>query len=363
MIKVAMITRSTLYTSRGGDTIQAQQTARMLGFQGIAVDIKLSGEQINYNKYALLHFFNITRPADILYHIRKAAKPFVVSTILIDYSEYDKYHRKGLSGLALRHCTIDSIEYVKSLARWLSGKDKLMSISYLWKGQKRSITEIINKAAVLFPNSNSEYKRLTARYDCKARCSVVPNGIDPGLFRFNAQVEKDATLVLCVARIEGIKNQLNLIKALNNTGFQLLIIGDRSPNQERYYESCRKIAAKNIHFMDHIPQEKLVAYYEKAKVHVLPSWFETTGLSSLEGAAMGCNIVITDKGYTRDYFGDNAIYCDPSSIESIYSAVKKAALMPGNEKLRTKIDAQYTWQQAGICTAKGYKSIINKLWD
>jgi glycosyltransferase involved in cell wall biosynthesis len=39
---------------------------------------------------------------------------------------------------------------------------------------------------------------------------VVPNGIDPGLFRYNENHEKDARLVLCVARIEGIKNQLNL---------------------------------------------------------------------------------------------------------------------------------------------------------
>src|ERR1700749_4989904 len=86
-IKVAMIVRSTLYTVQGGDTIQALQTARSLCAEGITVDIKLTNEQIDYNSYHLLHFFNITRPADILYHIRKSTLPFVVSTILINYSE------------------------------------------------------------------------------------------------------------------------------------------------------------------------------------------------------------------------------------------------------------------------------------
>ena len=115
-IKVAMIVRSTLYTVQGGDTIQALQTARSLRTQGVTVDIRLTNEQINYEQYQLLHFFNITRPADILYHIRKTDLPFVVSTILINYSEYDKYHRKGISGILFRYLPADSIEYLKAIA-------------------------------------------------------------------------------------------------------------------------------------------------------------------------------------------------------------------------------------------------------
>jgi hypothetical protein len=101
-IKVVMIVRSTLYTVQGGDTIQALQTARSLRTQGIKVDIKRTNDEIDYNSYHLLHFFNITRPADILYHMKKTNTPFVVSTILINYSEYDKYHRKGISGILFR---------------------------------------------------------------------------------------------------------------------------------------------------------------------------------------------------------------------------------------------------------------------
>ena len=141
-----MIVRSTLYTVQGGDTIQALQTARSLRTQGIKVDIKLTNEQIDYNSYHLLHFFNITRPADILYHIRKTNIPFVVSTILINYSEYDKYHRRGISGILFRYLPADTIEYLKAISRWILGRDRLMSLSYAWKGQKKSIHEIIKKA-------------------------------------------------------------------------------------------------------------------------------------------------------------------------------------------------------------------------
>ncbi len=64
----------------------------------------------------------------------------------------------------------------------------------------------------------------------------------------------------------------------------------------------------------------------------MPSWFETTGLSSLEAAAMGCNIVITRKGDAYEYFGDYAYYCDPESPDSIFKAIEKAAsnsILPG----------------------------------
>ena len=97
-----------------------------------------------------------------------------------------------------------------------------------------------------------------------------------------------------------------------------------------------KLAAKNIHFIDHLPQEELIHYYQKAKVHVLPSWFETCGLSTLEAAAMGCNIVITNKGYASEYFNDHAFYCDPSSPASILDAIYKASNPDALQNIPTK---------------------------
>jgi glycosyltransferase involved in cell wall biosynthesis len=355
-MKVAIIARSTLYTVPGGDTVQAVQTALHLADLGVVAEIKLSNESIDYNQYDLLHFFNLIRPADILYHSKRSGKPYVVSTILVDYSEYDKHHRKGL-GVLFSYLPANSIEYIKTIARWLLGRDHLASPSYLWKGQRRSILEILDKAQMILPNSESEYRRVMKAYPSKVKYSVVPNGIDPKLFQYNADVEKDSELVLCVARIEGIKNQLNLIKALNNTRFKLVLIGAHSPNQQAYYNECKNIAVANIQFIDHLPQQELVAYYQKARVHILPSWFETTGLSSLEAAVMGCNLVITDKGDTREYFEDLVTYSDPAKTESILAAVEHASATPYDVRLREKILKKYTWAQAANCTYHAYQLV------
>jgi glycosyltransferase involved in cell wall biosynthesis len=357
MIKVAFITRSTLYSVPGGDTIQAVQTARHLTFMGITAEIKLANENINYKSYDLLHFFNLSRPADILYHSYKAEKPFVVSTIMCNYSEYDQQHRQGL-GRLLKYLSTDGVEYVKTMARYLLGRDSMASLAYTWKGQRKSILDILGRTAMILPNSQSEYQRVLFNYPGEVKHMVVPNGTDQHLFVYDKNVIKDDKLVICAARIEGIKNQLNLIKALNNTPYRLLLIGSYSPNQFAYYQECRQIAADNIIFIDQMPQQQLVKYFARAKVHVLPSWFETTGLSSIEAALMGCNVAISDKGDVREYFGNDAFYCDPASPASIFAAIEKASSAPVNEQLRDRILQKYTWKQAATATLKAYQSVL-----
>lgn len=353
-----MISRSTLFKVKGGDTIQVLETAKCLMRFGVFVDIKLANEDIKYNEYDLLHFFNITRPADILCHTEQTSLPYVVSTIHIDYGEFDRQYRTGIAGKVLRLFTSDRNEYIKTLMRAFLRRDKVRCFSYVVNGQAKSIDKILKQARLLLPNSENEYQRLKHRYNCSTKYSVVYNGIDSRTFTASKQVEKDDKLVVCAARIEGIKNQLNLIRALNGTEYTLLVIGSPAPNQISYYNTCRKIAKSNITFIGHLPQNELVQYYEKARVHVLPSWFETTGLSSLEAAAMGCNVVITDKGDAKEYFGEDGFYCDPASTASIYGAVKKAASQPTNDYLINKIRTQYTWKRASLKTLQSYYQII-----
>ncbi len=358
-MKTAFITRSTLFNTPGGDTIQVLETARHLRKLGIEVDVLLTTGPVDYNAYDLFHYINIIRPSDILYHIHKTKKPFVVSPILVDYSEYDRTHRKGFSGALLRQFSPHRNEYIKTFARWLSRKDALQSKSYLWKGQYNSIREILDRAAMLLPNSEIEYKRLKQLYKVEKDYRVAYMGIDTSLFAPDESVQKDDNLVICAARIEGIKNQLHLIKALNDTRYTLLLVGAPSPNQAEYFKTCKKIASQNIIFRDHISQNKLIDYYKQAKVHALPSWFETCGLSSLEAAAMGCNITISDKGYTREYFGNDAFYCDPADPESIYAAVETASRASTTISLQQKIIENYTWQRAAEITAAAYQKTIS----
>jgi glycosyltransferase involved in cell wall biosynthesis len=323
-MRVVFIVRSTLFTVPGGDTVQVQETARELHNEGVEADIKGASEKIDYEMYDLLHFFNIIRPADILVHIERSGKPFVVSTILVDYSTYDKQQRSGLAGKLFRLLPAGGIEYTKSLYRFLMRRDKLASLSYLWKGHNGSINEILTKAKAVLVQAQGEYDDLVKLYHTAPAFSIIHNGVNTAMFQERKKTARIKNLVLCVARIEGIKNQYNLIRALNNTAYQLVLIGNVAPNQKNYYQKCRNIAAANVSFINHLPQQQLIDYYATASVHILPSWFEVCGLSSLEAAVMGCQVVITDNGYARSYFKDDAFYCDPAKPESILQSVDSA---------------------------------------
>jgi glycosyltransferase involved in cell wall biosynthesis len=357
-VNILFISRSTLYSSAGGDTVQIVKTAEFLRLAGYRVDIQLCTDKIDYRPYDLLHFFNIIRPADILQHIFDSGKPYVVSTIYVDYSEYELRGRTGWTRVLFRFFSADTVEYLKVVARRIRNAEKVVSPRYLLWGHRRSIRYIIRHASCLLPNSNSEYRRLAAHYRLQQNYRAIPNAIDPALFTTpSGDRGRDPNLVLCVGRIEGRKNQLALIRALRDSKFELAIIGSSSPNQQDYYRQCREEAGSNVVFIEAIRQEELVRYYASAQVHVLPSWFETTGLSSLEAAVMGCNIVITDKGDTREYFGDLAWYCEPDSPASILGAVEKAAAAGRNEALIQRIRTSYTWEAAAAETAKAYRSL------
>ncbi|MEO6683626.1 MAG: glycosyltransferase family 4 protein [Ginsengibacter sp.] len=283
----------------------------------------------------------------------------MVTPLLIDYSEYDKNYRKGFAGILFRRLSYAQIEYVKTLARWMKRQQVLQSFSYLIKGHTKSVKHIIRNAAMILPNSEMEYRHLLQIYVQSPLYSVVYNGIDEDLFGELYNSPRDENMVLCIARIEGLKNQMNLIKALNHTCFNLFIIGKPAINQSDYFAQCKKNAASNIHFIDFIPQEELIQYYRKAKVHVLPSWFETCGLSTLEAAVSGCNVVITDRGYASEYCTNNAFYCDPSSPESIRQAIEKASTSHVHTEFREKILKDFTWRTAAAKTFEAYQTILN----
>ena len=355
-MKVAMISRDTLFSGPGGDTVQMKHTAQHLNTLGFEVDILLSSDPIDYEKYDLLHFFNIIRVSAILPHLKKSNKPFVLSPIFVDYSEYDKLLRDDIIGKLTRIFGRDGSEYFKTLARWVKNGERINSSSYLIKGQHRSMENVLNAAAVILPNSKSEYARLQKSYQFDTEYIVVPNGVELNITESKPTSKSG---ILCVGRIESYKNQLNIIRAIKDTEIELTIVGKPAPNHVEYYHKCKTEASSNVTFIDHLPSNELPALYKKHKVHVSASWFETTGLCNLEAALEDCVLVITDKGDTKDYFKNDVLYCDPNDVDNIKNQLKIALTMEPSENLKSRIKKEFTWQNAAKETLKGYNLALS----
>lgn len=366
-MKILFQSRKTLFTAPGGDTTQILKTKEYLEKLGLDIDISLELTP-DVSKYDIVHVFNLMRPQELYLQVKNAkkyGKKVALSTIYGPYEEYEKKARGGVLQIINNFLSITQIEYLKVIARAIMNFEfSKGTLIYLLNGHKRLQRKIIKMVDVFLPNSHSEMKRVAADFNLKHYNYVaIANAVDINKFDYenvtvDAELEKYRDCILCVSRIEGRKNQLNIVRACKELPYKFVFIGKAGANFQKYYEQCKKEANERMFFLGQIEHEKLPQFYKLAKVHILASWMETPGLSSLEAGVMLCNIVATKKGDTEDYFGDYAYYCEPDDLETIKNSVVQAYNTPFDFSFRDRIINNYTWEDTARQTLDGYKSII-----
>ncbi|MCY1275673.1 D-inositol-3-phosphate glycosyltransferase [compost metagenome] len=365
--RVALIGRISLLSDPGGDTIQIKMTCKYIKKEApdITVDFFPYSHELlkKIDDYDIFHFFSVTDCCEytpLMNRLRTSGKLIVLSPIHLDYSEFERYGRGSISSKILALLPPDTQDYAKNIAKSLLGKKKI-SLEYIIKGQKKSVRNAISNADILLPNSYSELQRVARVYSTSFPAKIVPNGIDEEIFtRLSCENLKDPDQIICVGRIEGRKNQLSLIKAALDLNKKLTIVGKPAKNQPGYYEKCLAISkgSRKIKFLEYVPQQELAKLFQTSKVHALPSWFETTGLVTLEAASQGCNIVVGDRGDVRDYFKDYAFYCNPADIESIAQAILAACNNTSHSQAQfsKQIFSDLTWRKAAEHTLAAYSN-------
>ena len=365
-MKVLFQSRKTLYSVPGGDTTQIMKTKEYLEKLGVAVDVSLELTP-DVSKYDIVHVFNLMRPQELYLQVKNAKKyekRVALSTIYGPYEEYEKKARGGILQVLNNCLSITQIEYLKVIARAiLNFEFNKGTLTYLLNGHKRLQRKIIKMVDVFLPNSDSEMLRVAKDFNLKQYNYVaVANAVDVNKFDYDKigispELEKYRDCVLCVSRIEGRKNQLNVIRACKNLPYKFVFIGKAGANFKKYLEQCKKEANSNTFFLGQIEHEKLPQFYKLAKVHILASWMETPGLSSLEAGIMHTNVVVTKKGDTEDYFKQYAFYCEPDDLESIRTAVKQAYESPFDYNFLERIINNFKWEDTAKQTYQGYLSI------
>lgn len=363
-MRVLFQSKTNIFDAPGGDTVQMVKTKEFLEKLGVQVDISLDFNQ-DLSQYDLVHLFNLMDPEELYLHYsnaKKQNKKIVLSTIYGLYTEFERKARGGAFQIIANYISPFQIGYIKTLIKHFS-ENKMHKGVYkmMFMGYFGLMKEIVDYTTVFLPNSVSEMNRVAKDFNLKKYDFFnIPNAIDKAVFSDISVNEKNKysiykDCIVCAARIEGRKNTLNLVRALKNTPYTLVLVGNTSQNQKKYVDQVKNEAGKNVIFLGSIPHHDLKDLYKVAKVHVLASWMETPGLSSLEAAAMGCNIVVTKKGDPFDYFGDDAFYCEPDDINSIKTAIDLAFNAPQNSSLKDKILSNYVWEKTAAETLKAYK--------
>ena len=381
--RVLFLARPAAVSGPGGFQTQVSETKTALERLGVQIDLTLRAD-LDFTKYDIVHIFaghgiwlNVSCFA--MKAAKKAGVPVAVSTIYWDHSEWlskldssaqfwQTEVKMPLMKKAIK-CAMPA--WLNAVYSWLRLRKSRLPLSdyYHWHKLDRKmprtrsrddiVKEMFLEADILLPNSHTEMAHLRQHLGVENKYHVVPNSADlsfacakPDWF-VNEFGVKD--FVMCAAYLSERKNQLALLRAMKDTDVPLVLTG---PAENQYAAVCRKEAGGSVLFTGPMSREQIASAYAAAKVHVLPSYYETPGLASLEAALAGCTIVTTDRGCTREYFGDFVYYCDPASEESIRSAILKALEGPPRAGLKEHIVKNFTWDRAGLETLKGYRTVL-----
>ena len=358
--------RPDLLSKPGGDTRQILTLQQALGPEtGLCLELepRCAG-------YDLVHLFNLSRPVEPYLQGRAASRaglPLVLTTIFQDLERYNVKGRYGLGRTAYHLLGGDGerLEDARALLNLTrAGAAALLRQPRLGAGfLSRALGGpgtsalalqrwLLESSGALVFNSAQEAETVARRFGPSATgaaSEIVPVGIDPDEFK-----APDATdfvrrfgledFVLSIGRVEDLKNQLALIEALKPLDIPLVLAGGINPRHRGYAQAVSRAAAArpNTLLVGPLERSMVVSALAAAAVHVLPSWFETAGLVSLEAAAAGCAVVSTDAGYARAYLGDEAEYCDPGDTSSILGAVQRALARGPSPGLQEEVLGRFT---------------------
>ena len=331
-ISILFVNRPDMFTIPGGDTTHMLKLKEGLEKLGVKVDIsaELFPDPLNYD---IINVFNLLIPhhtqRQILSLRARTLSPIVLTPFYWDRSE-------SLWGEAAVALAVQNSKSTKELDYLLSqvANGKFVTEKYSKNSNNRLYADydIEQKISLQFvdhliPISLKEQNLLTKKFGfSETNCTAIKTGTDfpkkkasPDLFVKKYGV-KD--FILITGRVETRKNQLMLLAALRDSKLPIVIAGGQS--DKNYLELCKKVAPSNTFFVGRLDEEMLISARAAARVHALPSWWECAGISHMEAALDGCNIVVGNKAAEPEYFSDGAYYCDPSDVNSIQTAVISA---------------------------------------
>ncbi|WP_375604953.1 glycosyltransferase [Flavobacterium davisii] len=366
-MKVAFCIREDYDTRGGGDVVQMLKTKFFLekDFNDVQIEIVNSPEKLN-SSFDICHIFNystykITNDYFVKaknLNLKIASSPIYWDYKILAYALFSKlgFHKlnKFILGFEIK---------VVAIFNFLFATNVLTTNKF-----KKRIIFFLSNSNVVLPNSEEEMDLLcqfvrknkeNINYKVALNASDSKQSINTNIDIFSTyKIPND--FILQVGRIEPIKNQLSIVKALfDRKEIPIVFIGAFS--HKEYTKELKKQASKrgNVFFINEIPHSDIYEFYKKAKLHILPSLRESPGLVSLEAISMGCEVIVSKFPYSpyETYFRKYAYVIDPLDVDSIK---KKILEVLENKFLRNKeYSDEFSWEVTACQTYEAYKSLMN----
>lgn len=317
--RVLITTYHQAFLVKGGGEYEIFSIADSLKQRGMIVDIYGPYSRTLDEYDVILHFSVHGGGLDLLQKVKDSGKPIVLWPNL-----WVRDSKDVSTDLVHRHFELANAVIFKSLA------------------EKNNFYENFNLP-------EDKFNILTLGADA-SYLSKAPKG----LFKTLYNVDKYA---IWFGVIEPNKNQLAAIRVLNKRGIKLVLIG-RS-REDSYLEKCIELGGENLLVIPGLPQKsEIVRSALQESMFYIEVGHEPPGMSAIEAGLSGCRLVLSDSSWSREHFGDHAIYADPASDHSIDNAVEQIlSAEPNTDELISSLE-KYCLPKAADPVIDILKSVV-----
>jgi glycosyltransferase involved in cell wall biosynthesis len=347
--RVLHVLREDHATHVGGDLVQLRETVAALrthGVHAIAATLDEAPSEID-----VAHLYNVQLPdalLDSLAAVRRrwpnaavVVSPILARTTLSAF----RTRETRTAAKAGRAIAGDIVRSVRARRAFSSADAVVVNSS----GEQAAVRRWFRRRdGIVVPNGIA-LERWPARGNSPDRERIARRfGLDPSC----------SVVIACVGRIEPLKNQATLIRAVDRIPHAaLLLVGPQG--DPPYAATVRSLASARpgtVALTGSLDQADVAATLADVDVHVLPSLRETFGLVTLEAAASGCEVVADRGGWIREWLGGDAGYADMASPASIASAIADVRARPRQPGLRRAVE-RYDWSVVGRSISDVYARV------
>jgi len=319
-VRALLVVRPDAEAKPGGDVVLAERSADALRALGVDADLVATAAP-DARGYDVAHVFGIFEPEFArpqLLALRASGTPVALSPIWWDRTAFfvmDPHFARALRGGSAARVLRRAAELREAEERLCArpGSGALR--------RRREQANLVRMCEVALPASEIEaFACANGLRAPDVPYVVAPYGVDDDAFAVEPAAPRSG--VLCVGRIEPLKNQAGLLYALHGLDVEVTLLG-RAYDPE-YLALCRRWATPRTRFVERVDRAELRLLLGRTAVHVLPSWGELPGFVSLEAAAAGARVVAGTRGSEREYLGPDVAYVDPLDLDGIRAAVLRA---------------------------------------
>jgi hypothetical protein len=216
----------------------------------------------------------------------------------------------------------------------------------------------------LFPINNNKFQVIYNAIESHFNQFENKNNLNLFLEQFNIE----PGYFLSVSFFERRKNTLNLIKAFLNTYHKtkrkLVLIGKNRFDDKIEFTEIDNLIKNNpdkILHVDYLERNSdiLKSAYFHSFAHLMPSIIETPGISNLEAAIFGKNLLVGKSKPVEEYFKNYPIYPKSKNFSDIANSILKInSEDPINKELQEFILSNYTIDISISKLVKVYRNLL-----